>query len=89
MTAPVRVTIIGPNLSSEMQLKGGVHVHASRCSDIARSYDDHQIMLDGDFSSVEEVVTEVYSDMIDALDPADWLNYVAEFYFAPCTRGLS
>jgi hypothetical protein len=59
----IELTIQGPNLSSAMQAKGTVHVHAAGCSDLKRNYDERTEMLSGFFGSVEDVVTEVYAEI--------------------------
>lgn len=81
------ITVIGPNLRD--QSKGSFHVHAADCSDIKRRYgyvEDHEMHTD-EYTSVEQIVTDVYIDIMNENDES-WEAYAFDFHFCPCCSEL-
>jgi hypothetical protein len=85
-TETQRVTVFGPNLHD--QSKGDFHVHAAECSD-CKHY-GHGRKFGGepgwtiDAPSKDDVVLDVYSDMILSNDMYDLADFVSDLHFAPC-----
>jgi hypothetical protein len=88
--ATVPVTIIGPNLRD--QSKGSFHVHASGCADIAKTARRDPAYADASWtieaSTRDDVVLEVYSDMIEDNDRDPIEDYRDDLYFFPCCTQL-
>jgi hypothetical protein len=84
----MNVTILGPNLPD--QRKGSFHVHTSGCADIHRNPNYRNEETDWTFEcdSIEEVVTEVYMDIMAEHEEDTWEDYENDFHFCPCTRSL-
>lgn len=89
----MQVTIIGPNLYD--QSLGSFHVHAAGCRDITRdpkhygyyeSQGGHNMDLDAD--SAEAVVEFVYGDQMAENPGSTVADYMPDFHFAPCCKGL-
>ncbi len=93
----MKVTIIGPNLLD--QSKGSFHVHATGCAHLNRG-EYRRLGRDAgiyheDHDTVRSVVDSVYGPESGGfyeeadLDPETaWTDYVHDFHFAPCTKGL-
>jgi hypothetical protein len=84
--AKMRVTVFGPNLYD--QSKGQFHAHAADCGD-CKHY-GHGRKFGGESgwtieaASKDDVVGEVYDDMIYANDREPLEDYRSEIHFAPC-----
>lgn len=88
----MRVSILGPNLPRPFSDKGTFHIHAEGCRDIAR-YRIREGSDQGgwtmDASSIEDIVEEVYGDVMGDYTPrAPWDEYESDFHFAPCVSSL-
>lgn len=82
----VKVTICGPNLND--QSKGTFHVHTADCADLvkhARREPEYRSGWTVEADSVEEVVTDVYGDMMDESE-SPWTDYADDLYFFPCCK---
>lgn len=80
------VTVTGPNPHGGM-----FHVHRTGCADLSRGV-YRRIPLNNEryeleFDSVQDVVEDIYSDIIAENDDT-WETYVSEFRFFPCTDSL-
>jgi hypothetical protein len=83
----MKLTIHGPNLND--QSKGTFRVHAADCRDNRREvvYNGSDSPYTGEFATVEDVAELMYGDHI-AEGSTDLDAAVADFYFAPCVKGL-
>ena len=92
MTEKMTVTFYGPNLTRAGQDKGQFHVHRAGCGH-DRFYGEGSkyggaFPWTEDVTSVLDAVEAVYCDII-AENPDDQVeDYLAEFWFAPCTSAL-
>jgi len=92
-TAPhttTAVRIYGPNLpTAAMQRKGTFHVHRAGCADCAKLDKNPSIdpSMDTEVTSCRAAAEFVYSDHIaEGSTTSD--EALADFYFAPCLKGL-
>lgn len=87
----MNLTISGPNPHG-----GSFHVHKTGCADLTRGvykrldpkklYDE---IYEEEHDSVESVVLSVYDNGIMSENaPCTYEDYVDEFRFFPCTKGL-
>lgn len=83
----MKVHVIGPNIPDPNSTI--FHVHKENCADLKRGI--YRRMLDVgpvyDYESIEELVDDIYSDIIAENDDT-WENYVQEFTFFPCVKGM-
>jgi hypothetical protein len=85
----MRVTICGPNLRD--QSKGSFHVHAAGCADLvrgARREPEYRSDWTIEAATRDDVVLEVYSDMILANDCDPIEDYRSDLHFFPCCADL-
>lgn len=89
----IKLTLLGPNLNSASQRKGGMHVHKVGCADLSNTRLYRKIDLadanDIDASSLHDVITTVYSPGDFDYDPSDaaqLAHYADDIYVAPCVK---
>lgn len=91
--------IFGPNLND--QSKGDLHVHAASCGDCKHYGPNGKFGGDAfpgsrEFASAMEVSAYIYGDHLSdhglTVDDAEGVemldDWLTEFWFAPCTKGL-
>jgi hypothetical protein len=85
----MKITILGPNLRD--QSTGQFHVHAAGCRDlrVGKTYSQanlHEAYTE-EFTSEQDTVEGVYSDMICENEGSTWEDgYRQDFHWFPCTN---
>jgi hypothetical protein len=84
------VTIFGPNLSSQAQQKGDMHVHAADCADCkhygpGRKFGGEDKGWTIDATSCKSIVLDIYPPDEFDYDEENWGDY-DDLYTAPCIK---